>query len=397
MKTNFSTKVARLLIGAAAMTALLDTAHPSQVPQVRVYQAACGALLRDNFDAGVIDGNLWNVAVEDPGIRVTVESGELCIRGTSARIPEAVLSNKEVKLWRFAGLASRTFSQTDVVLAVRVKMPSGISNEPGLHGVSIHLCGVTPDTYPEVLFGKVEGKATEQILHRYAKDTPDDVPYPDARGWFLGVINQDQGDDHYLISGQPMPQQGDEERNFHEVVVEYDGEQRLARAFLKLGERWVPLGKAEPLIRGLSQVELKLIDVTPLHGAYREARFDDCRLYPNPRHNPVRLIAVDDHPKQFPALTGAPYGMRYRGQRLRVALYTRDLGAKISEAYTDQYGMVDLSVYSPAWIAFPVSAVLRLFLAGKEIARATIEAHGIDGLYPGDVWVLDASQIQGAR
>ena len=166
--------------------------------------------------------HIWNISVEDPGIKVTFEKGQLCIRGKSAQISNTELYKKEVKLWRFAGLTSHSFPQTDVSLAVRVRIPSGISAEPGLHGVSIHLCGVSPDTYPEVLFGKVEGRATEEILHEYAKGTPDDVPYPDARGWFLGITSMESGDDRYLISGQPLPEQGDERSKFHDVLVEYD-------------------------------------------------------------------------------------------------------------------------------------------------------------------------------
>jgi hypothetical protein len=361
--------------------------------QIEIYQAACGVLLCDDFESDAINRNLWSLSVEDPGIQVTVRQGELCIRGTSAQILKTELYKKEVKLWRFAGLTSRPFPQTDVSLAVRVKMPSGISSEPGLHGVCVHLCGVSPDTYPEVLFGKVEGKVTEDILHEFAKGTPDDVPYPDARGWFLGIINQEQGDYRYLISGQPIPEQGDERRDFHDVLVEYDGQKKLARSFLKIGEGYRQLGKEEPLFRGLTQVELKIMDVTPLYGTHREARFDDCRLYPNPRHNPVRFIAVDDHPVRFPAMTGAPYGLLYRGSRIRVALYTADGVNKISEGYTDSEGVVNLPVDTPLWVAFPRAATVRFYLNDSEVARSFIKSQGVKGLYPGDVWVFDTSQI----
>ncbi len=361
--------------------------------QIEFYQAACGVLLCDDFESDAINRNLWSLSVEDPGIQVTVRQGELCIRGTSAQILKTDLYKKEVKLWRFAGLTSHPFPQIDVSLAVRVKMLSGISSEPGLHGVCIHLCGVSPDTYPEVLFGKVEGKATEEILHEFAKGTPDDVPYPDARGWFLGIINQEQGDYRYLISGQPIPEQGDERRDFHDVLVEYDGQKKLARAFLKIGEGYRQLGKEEPLFRGLTQVELKIMDVTPLHGTHREARFDDCRLYPNPRHNPVRFVAVDDHPIRFPAVTGAPYGLLYRGPRIRVALYTADGINKISEGYTDGEGMVDLPVDTPLWVAFPAAVMVRFYRGEDEVARSSIKCQGVKGLYPADVWVFDTSQI----
>jgi hypothetical protein len=396
MSFKLAIKVGSPTLNLAAFLLILGAATHSgekKPLQIEIQQAAWGVLLCDDFGGGTIDRNLWSISVEDPGIQVTVQEGELCIRGRSAKILKTELYQKEVKLWRFAGLTSRPFPQTDVSLAVRVKMPSGISGEPGLHGVSVHLCGVSPDTYPEVLFGKVEGKATEEILHEFAKGTPDDVPYPDARGWFLGIINQAQGDYRYLISGQPFPEQGDERKSFHDVLVEYDGQKRLARAYLKIRERYQPLGKEEPLFRGLTQVELKLIDVTPLYGAYREAHFDDCRLYPNPRHNQVRFVAVDDYPVQFPAATGAPYGLLYRGPRMRVALYTSDGVNKISEGYTDGEGMVNLPVDTPLWVAFPAAAMVRFYLNDSEVARSFIKSQGVKGLYPGDVWVFDTSQI----
>lgn len=367
------------------LLALGAVAHSGQKepPIVKLQQAVCGALLRDDFSSPTVNQCLWHLPLEDPGIRVTIDKGELCIRGTSAPIPEELLRKEIGKLWRFAGVTSRRYPQTDVSLAVRVKMPSGISQEPGLHGVCVHLCGVEPDTYPEVLFGKVEGNATQEILHQYNRGTPDDVPYPDARGWFLGVINQDQGDNLYLIAGRPLPEVGDERKEFHDVLIDYDAQLRSSRAFLKVAGRWVELGKAEPLIRGLTAVELKIMDVTPLYGAYREARFDDCRLYPYPRRHPIRFIAVS-----------GSYHVRYHGPGLRVALYTADGAHQVSEGYLDGYGMVNLSVDSPLWVAFPVSAMVRIFRDQKELARSFIEARGVDGLYPGDVWVLDTNQIR---
>ncbi len=396
MKTKGTIRADLLVPGLVAFLLGLNVPPCSgekELPLIQIQQAACGALLRDDFEGRTINRSLWNISIEDPGIQVTVQQGVLRIRGRSAQIPKNELSRKEVKLWRFVGVTSHPFPQTDVSLAVRTRMPSGISGEPGLHGVSVHLCGVSPDTYPEVLFGKVDGKETEEILHEFAEGTPDDVPYPNARGWFLGIINQQNGDYRYLISGQPLAEQGDERRNFHDVLVEYDGQKRLAQAFLKIGERYQQLGKAEPLFRGLTQIELKTMDVTPLYGANREAHFDDCRLYLNPRHHPVRFIAVEDHPARFPALTGAPYGLIYHGPRMRVALYTADGVSKISEGYTDSEGMVELLVDSLLWVVFPAAASVRFYRGEHEVARSVIESQGVEGLYPGDVWVFDTSQI----
>ena len=361
-------------------TARTDSVQ-SEPSQVRIEKAACGALLRDDFNGSKINDSLWHTCVEDPGMGVTIENGELCVRGTSAQISEEELHKKEPKLWRFAGVCSRTFPQTDVVLAARARLPSGISAEPGAHAVSVHLCGGRPDTLAEVLFGKLDGKVMQETIHKYAKDGADDVPYPDARGWWLGVISGEGGKNFWPVSGRPVPEQGDEREQLHDVAVEYDSQTQLAQAFLKVSGQWVQLGNAEHLYRALTLVELKTINVTPLFGAYREARFDHCRLYPNPRHNPVRLV-----------LTGRE-DLPYSGPKLRVALFTRDGACKVSEGYSDRNGAISLVVSTPRWVAFPVSASFRIFSDEKEIARGVIETHGVEGLYPGDVWVLDTTQF----
>lgn len=272
----------------------------------KVQQKACGALLKDNFNSGRMDSTVWEAMDSvDPGIKVGFEKGELRIWGTSAPIPDGKLREDQSAMCRYAGLYSRVFSANDVSLACRVKMPSGISTEPGDHVAVVHLCGVMPDLYPEVLFGKFEGKITAEIMRNYypnefvtyegCSDVRANVmntTFQSARGWWLAIVGQDPGRPVYRVSGIPVPEQGDERTAFHDVLVEYDEPSRLARAYLKIGERWTQLGGAERVIRGLSRVELKLRDFSPLSGTYRDARFDDCRLYPNPRRNPVRIVLV---------------------------------------------------------------------------------------------------------
>ena len=389
---KFMGKISFVTLGLLLAVLSLPEQLSAQGPHlVEIRQAACGALLRDDFNSGRIDRSVWNIWLADEGLGVSIQDGELSIQGTSARVPEEELLRDEVKLWRFAGLTSRPFPQTDVALAVRLKLPSGISSEPGAHAVSAHLCSAHPDTTAEVLFGKLEGRAMEAVIQRYAKGNPDDVPYPDARGWWLGVVNANQGLNHWLVSGPPLAEQGDEQDTFHDVLVDYDAVEGLSRGFVRVEERWVQLGRALPLFRSLTAVELKTINVTPLHGAYREARFDDCRLYPNPKRNPIRFVLTSANPKLHQGPQN--YDLPYLGQKLRVALFSYDGSQKISEGHTDSNGMVVLSVDTPVWVAFPVSAMLRIFRGEEELARSQIEAHGVEGVYPGDVWVFDTRQI----
>lgn len=202
-----------------------------------------------------------------------------------------------------------------------------------------------------------------------------------ARGWWFGITNQDPGRLWWRVSGQPLAERGDEKERFYDVLVDYNEQTRLSRAYIKLGGQWSQLGETETVVRGITRIELKLTDVTPAHGTYREARFDDCRFYLNPRHHPIRMVVK----------TGsAPYV----GERLRIELRTADGTNKVSEGYTDQQGIALLSVDSAHWIAFPVSAAVGVFRGDEELARVDIESRGVEGLYPGDVWVLDTSQIR---
>lgn len=74
-------------------------------------------------------------------MRVEVDQGQLCIRGTSAKIPDAGLHADAAKLSRYVGVHSRPIGAVDADAAVRLKMPSGIAADPGAHTVNVHLCG----------------------------------------------------------------------------------------------------------------------------------------------------------------------------------------------------------------------------------------------------------------
>ena len=137
---------------------------------------------------------MWNIWLADEGLRVSIEDGELSIQGTSARVHEEELLRDEVKLWRFAGLTSRPFPQTDVALAVRLKLPSGISKEPGAHAVSAHLCSAHPDTTAEILFGKLEGKAMEAIIQQCRRGQVPQAPDKPPPVYGSNLVEHDKAD-----------------------------------------------------------------------------------------------------------------------------------------------------------------------------------------------------------
>lgn len=345
-------------------------------------QASCGALIKDNFSSGRMDTTVWDQIYSiDPGIKVGFQDGELRIWGTSAPIPDDQFRANLGVMCRYAGLYSRVFPAVDLSLASRVKMPSGICAEPGDHVAAVHLCGVLPDCYPEVLFGKFEGTVTAETMRKYYPKLFPGTTWPDARGWWFAIVGQDSGRPVYRVSGTPLAERGDERTTFYDALVEYDEPTRLARGFLKLGGRWIQLGETEMVIRGLTKVELKLRNLSPLSGTYREARFDDCRLYPNPRRNPMRVV-----------LTGTGNNLGRQRAPFRVALYTADGTHKVSENHAD-HGLVCLPVVESSWVAFPVSASVRLYQGETELWRGQIEAHDVEGLYPGDLWTLNLSNV----
>jgi len=90
-------------------------------------------------------------------------------------------------------------------------------------------------------------------------------------------------------------------------------------------------------------------------------------------------------------------GLVLVGPRSRVALCTADGTRRVSEGYTDQFGIVYLPVSDPAWVAFPVSAQVRIFKGEDEIGRGLIEAHDVEELYPGDAWSIDTSEVAGLK
>jgi hypothetical protein len=64
---------------------------------------------------------------------VEIDLGELCIRGTIAKIPDSELRATAGIMSRYVGVHSRPIGSVDADVAVRVEMPSGIASDPGAH------------------------------------------------------------------------------------------------------------------------------------------------------------------------------------------------------------------------------------------------------------------------
>ena len=369
-----------LLVFACTLTAFSKSESQRMV---ELKQAVCGALLREDFNIYKLenfDMTKWVTWPSgDPGIKVSIENGELCMKGTTTEIrPDSM------QMQHNAYLMSRNFRARDVCVAVGMKMPSDIPENSVSPIVDLHLCGVNPDVYPEIAFGRIIGPECERLFKEYPGRVPgqpemnSDLPWTSARGWMFLAIPCEEPDRIYrwMVMGDTLPEQGDEKTEFHDAMIMYDAPSGTASAYVTMGGKWVELGKSVSIIHNMTRIELKSFAFTDTTDDYLEVRFDDCRLYLNPKRHPVRFITVDS-------------GVPHLTPPIKYVLYTQDGKTKVSEGITNKGGFAELTVDSPAWVGFPVGALVKIFDGSKEIAQSLIKAEGIEGLYPADVWVFD--------
>ena len=82
-------------------------------------------------------------------------------------------------------------------------------------------------------------------------------------------------------------------------------------------------------------------------------------------------------------------GHPYPSPTLKFVLLTSDGNTKVSEGYTKDFGWVDLSVDTKAWVDFPQAALVQFYEGEEMKGQCKIESHDVEGLYPNDVWVLN--------
>ena len=369
-----------LLFSSVALNA--EGEAPNEAPFLHLKQVVCGALVRENFNTVELDTDKWRVIISQPNsVGVDIDQGELRFSGTLVANEKLPLSSN---FHQTTHIDTGPFRERDVCMAVRMKNPSGVADTPGIHVINAHLCGIHPDTYAEILFGRIDGDERGEMMRRHwginkrlRKLYPAAIsgPHEGAEGWWLMVSDADPWG-AWKVIGEPIPPIGDEKDRFRDVLVEYDEPTSSASAFIKLDSGWVQLGHSHPMIRGMSFVEMKMYNITETFGTYHEARFDDCRLYPHPKRHPIRVILTE---------AGHPYP----SPTLKFVLLTSDGKTKVSEGYTKDFGWVDLSVHTEAWVDFPQPALIQ-FYEGKEMkGQCKIESHDVEGLYPDDVWVLN--------
>lgn len=309
-------------------------------PELSLFQRTDDPLALDELMA---QGGRWRVWNTDKGISIRQEDGMLVIAGRST-IPEGL---------NFNGLVGRVHGDTDVVLVAEMKAVSPAVELPGFHVGMVHLCGSSPDYFNELCFGR---------------------EHDGSVGWVQRHAN---GKDEPL---QSIPPRGDERERFYTVRLEHDAANETSRGWLKVGDEWLEVGEARPLVMSSAKVELKVN--VPTLDAEVECRFDNCRMYGRPQTHPLRVLL---HPSPF-----SPVDV----SKARVELYLDGQDEPAAEGAPDRFGWVNLTL--PADRAYPAAGRFVIKTDSGKFEHS-VESKGVEGLYPGDVWSaqLNESEMAG--
>jgi len=335
-----------LTLGALGGETKMSTLAKTLPPKLRITQHGTGALLRDDFNANRW-GPEWKLWVQDEALKVYCKDGELRVSGVSAKPVPVCADHHE---FRFVGLVSKNFVQRDVVLACKMRVLTTLPKGNTRVRYLVHLCGAVPDYFVDA-----------GLSHE-----------PDGRdGWLFEPI----ADGYPFSHDHKGPRLSIKEiapYTEHVIAIEHNAASKLTRGFIVNGDLWQSIGEHK-LFLSTTQAELK-VDV-PYDGVRVDVAYDDARLYPRPGTAPVRFVLLKP---PFPFFPFPQATVRFLD----------DKGNEIGKAQTNADGEVAINL--PAKRLYPIGGKVEVTVKGKVIGVATIKAHGVDGLYPGDVWTIFA-------
>ena len=321
-------------------------------PVVDPFFMLSGALLKDTFDGPQLDATLWSrpswLVENHKTIGVTVEDGHLVISGPS---------HPEKHDHQYAGVISKYFRETDVVLAAEMQVQSPFDPKGRIQHM-VHLCsGDYPDFFTEIIFGKIDGL--------------------DAPRWHTAYVDRIwnyAGHRDYLEPTQPPT--GTESTNWHTVVLSHDGKTLKTQNYVVADRKWVPIGPSHSVKFNHTHIELK-VDVNVANVPIRMA-VDNVRLYPNPAHNPVTIVI-------YTGVSGGKPKSPIHNQKVQI--FEKESASLLGEALTDEGG--EARVLLKTDVVYPVAALITVSDGTTQVVQATIPRKDVNGLYPGDVWALD--------
>jgi hypothetical protein len=283
----------------------------------------------------------------DPAVAVCATARGLLVAGRSSLDRRA-----------FSGLVSRRLYPADAVLICEVQVPMGTEQE-GTYGAVVHLCNRLVGD--EVKTPEIPDNNGELTFARFGEQV----------GWFRWYYDQ-CGDDFYKWRKGATPDSpplGTEAEAFTTVRVEYSEPESLLSAALLDDGGWRRVGEPVKVRKFFSSVELK-VDAQ-CSDLSVNALFRNCRMFPQPARHPLRVfVGAEDSP----ALDVEVRLLEARGERL------------LASGRTDEGGLAELAL-DPG-LVFPVAGRFRAELPEGPQETAAVPASGVEGIYPGDFWVI---------
>ena len=337
---------------ASTVAAPASTASTNEIPTVDPFFMLSGALLKDSFDEPQLDTNLWSRPIwlveNHKTIGVEIENGHLLISGLSHPVGGS---------HQYAGVLSKYFRDTDVVLAAEVQFPSPLASSGRIQHM-VHLCsGDYPDFFTEIIFGKIGRNDVPRWHSAYV-----------ARIW------EYSGHGTYLEPTHPAT--GTESAQWHTVVLTHDGTTSKSQNYLVANGKWIPVGPPHAVRFNHAHIELK-VDVNVADVPIRML-VDNVRLYPNPAHAAV-TIAI------YTGVSGGKPKTPIHNQKIQI--FEEGSRRLLGEALTDEGGEARVPLRTD--VLYPVGATITVSDTTVPMAQARISRKDADGLYPGDVWALD--------
>ena len=317
-------------------------AEPHKVP-MHLRRTGIGACIADDFLSNKLDEKIWGLWLNDPGVEVRVEEGEVRITGTTGK--------EKPEGYNHVVLASKVFEPADQVLVARIRAASGIDETKGNQVFQVHLCGCMPDYNSSVDFAKLGANT----------------------GWVRVWRKWDRGG----TDAEFLPSFGDEGAAFHQVKVEYN--RGKVRGFVEGPEGWIELGEASENFHGHARAELKVI-MSP-RDFFVDMRVDDVRLYLHPEVHPAAFVVNNDYQHR------APWFLNEREEDLRLEVLEQGTGKRVGEAEFDAArGVFEVMLDRDA--TYPIAATVVVRRDEEAVAEMSIDLRRLRGLYPGDVWEI---------
>jgi hypothetical protein len=334
-----------------------------------------GALLVDGFDGAEIDeeqwrnnnrinDGLWRVWISDEDkVKFSIKDGRYYIDGHGRLFHNG--------LWSMPG-----HKYKDVLLVARMDIRS---KGPDPHECILHFCGgdmpLSPDHWVEICMMDQDDEALFKVCATLPKGM--------YTQWDRTLVLPRKGDGSFIGK------------------VELDAGTNLCTAAVWDGKTWRHIIDPVELPLRTTHCEIKMRRQWKGKGpgdTKSTLWFDDVRIYPRPQTHPlmVRIVLKDG---SYPWYRGEgeswPPKIHVAGQKERsiedlvVQLWTVDGKTMVAQTQSQHMGHYMLKLANSPWNLYPVSAKIRLVLDGKVLGREVlIEAKGMEGMYPDDVWDL---------